>query len=63
MVLLASPLGIVLGNWLSSHGMIALSVGIVAVFLFSATVISASKDFGSIVLAPGALNDNEDDDD
>jgi len=63
MVLLASPLGIMLGNWLSSYGMVALSVGIVAVFVFSATVISASKDFGSIVLVPGALDDDEDDDD
>jgi len=63
MVLLASPLGIILGNWLSSYGMVALSMGIVTVFLFSVIVLSASKDFGSIVLAPGALDEDEDGDD
>jgi MFS family permease len=59
MVLLASPLGILLGNWLSSYGMLALSMGILSVFVFSVVVISVSKSFGNIKLAPDALDDEE----
>ena len=59
--LLASPLGVLLGKWLSNFGMTALSVGIVAIFVFSFGAISASKDFGNIALAPHELDDCDDD--
>ena len=49
-ILLASPLGIAFGGVLSHFGMIPVSVGIVAVFLFSLLIISKSKDYKSVKL-------------
>ncbi|MCL1994696.1 MAG: MFS transporter [Defluviitaleaceae bacterium] len=61
-VLLASPLGVLIGTLLAGYGMIALTIGIVFVFVVGLLVISASKSFGNIKLAPVNENESGDDD-
>ena len=49
-ILLASPFGILLGGLLSSLGMFAVSIGIMAIFTASLIVIVKSKIYSSIIL-------------
>ncbi len=62
-VLMASPLGILLGTMISAHGIIPLTVGIVSVFIIAAVVFSNSKAYGNVKLEPSADEDDEDDED
>ena len=55
-ILLASPLGIIIGSLLSMHGIYAISIGTTAVFLISLLVLVRSKIYNTVVLQDHAAN-------
>ncbi len=61
-VLLASPLGILLGTLLSRYGMVPLTIGIVGVFAVATLIVSQSTIYGNVKLDPDEVRDDEDDD-
>ena|GEM_PF-703111 len=61
-VLLASPLGILLGTLLSRYGMVPLTIGIVGVFVIATLIVSQSTIYGNLKLDPDEVRDDDDDD-
>jgi len=56
-VLLASPLGILLGTLISRYGMVPLTIGIVGIFAAATLAVSQSTIYGRVKLDPDEVED------
>ncbi|MBS4054606.1 MAG: MFS transporter [Thermaerobacter sp.] len=62
-VLLASPLGILLGTLISRYGMVPLTIGIVSIFAAATLVVSQSTIYGRVKLDPDEGEDEDETED